>query len=59
LVLCEAGSFCTVVEGVAICIPTNDYCEGKLCGDSCSTCPPDAPCPGVEEYCDEEGFCSS
>ena len=60
LVDCETNSTCVVIEGEASCVPLNeDPCAGLSCGDTCSTCPPDAPCPGVEEFCTEEGVCGS
>ena len=55
LIECAPGTIC--VDGA--CIPfEEDPCEGKVCGESCSTCPPGLPCPAVEEYCNEEGICS-
>ena len=44
--------------GVCISAPGNP-CDGLSCGDVCDTCPPDAPCPGVMEYCNAEGQCTS
>ena len=32
-------------------------CEGKACGEPCSTCPEGAACPAVEEACNVAGEC--
>lgn len=37
--------------------PKPDPCAGKACGDTCTTCSPDAPCPPVVETCDGTGQC--
>lgn len=60
LVDCEPTNTCEVIEGEAVCVPlSDDPCEGKVCGDTCSNCPPDAPCPAVEEFCNADGECTS
>lgn len=39
--------------------PPKDPCAGRSCGDTCSTCPPNAFCPAVVEFCDARGRCAA
>ena len=56
-VVCAPGFACDEVSGDCIKID-KDPCEGKSCGDTCSTCPPGVPCPTVVEFCNADGACT-
>src|SRR5690554_3149330 len=57
---CNQDGECTmrapVCEGDPQPEPTSP-CEGKVCGEACSTCT-GTVCPAVMEYCDMDGKCS-
>src|SRR5690554_5787793 len=57
---CNQDGECTmrapVCEGDPKPEPTSP-CEGKVCGEACSTCT-GTVCPAVMEYCDMDGKCS-
>lgn len=50
---CEKG-ICQV--GIDQC-PNTNPCEGKKCGEVCTTCAPGQTCPPIVEYCDEQQQC--
>jgi hypothetical protein len=50
---CDAG---TCTAGIDTCDDT-DPCAGKACGDYCTTCAPDLPCPPVVMFCDADLKC--
>lgn len=47
------------VWGCTLAACLDDPCEGKTCGDECSTCDANAggDCPSVIEYCNADGAC--
>ncbi len=47
--------------GAAACVAADegsDPCDGKMCGERCTTCSGDT-CPAVEEYCQADGSCGT
>jgi hypothetical protein len=50
---CDEG-VCTA--GIDTCEDV-DPCAGKSCGDACTTCAPDLPCPPVVMFCDADLKC--
>jgi hypothetical protein len=62
---CSDGSFvCPTTECVmGICVPWTppcpvDPCANLACGEPCSTCVGDQPCPAIDMTCDAAGVCS-